>query len=148
MKVCAVFELNGEGGYGVYFPALPGCVSMGDSLEEARRMALEAVAGHLALILADGEAVPSTVGAKPARAPKGAVVEVLNIPDADIRAELPKMRRSLEQARLRKRGKCLRLNITLPEELVGRTDDYARKHHETRSGLIAKGLEGLLKKGA
>ena len=147
MKVCAVFEPNGKGGYGVYFPALPGCISMGDSLAEARKMALEAVTGHLALLLADDETVPSSVGTKPGRSPKDAVVEILEIPDAEIRAEVPKMQRSLEKARLKHRGKCLRLNITLPEGLVGRADRYAKRHRESRSGLIAKGLETLMKKG-
>lgn len=147
MKVCTVFEPNGDGGYGVYFPGLPGCISAGDSLAEARRMALEAATGHLALLLADGETVSPAVAAKPARAPKGAVVEILDVPDAEIRAEIPKMQRSLEQARLKHRGKCLRLNITLPEGLVGEADRYAKRHGESRSGLIAEALEALMKNG-
>ncbi len=121
---------------------------MGDSLAEARKMALEAVTDHLALLLADGDAVSPHLAAKPDRTPKGGVVETLEVPEVNVRARVPVMRRSLEQARRKKRVRCLRLNITLPEDLVGRADDYARKHHETRSGLIAQGLEKLLKKGA
>jgi predicted RNase H-like HicB family nuclease len=147
MKVCAVFESNGEGGYGVYFPGLPGCISAGDSLTEARRMALEAVTGHVALMMADGEHIPPAVAERPGRAPKGAVVEVLEVSDAEIRAEVPKMRRSLEKARLKRRGKCVRLNITLPEELVGRADRYAEEHGESRSGMIAHALEVVMEKG-
>jgi predicted RNase H-like HicB family nuclease len=36
-----------EGGYVVTCPALPGLVTEGDTLEEARHMAAEAIAGYL-----------------------------------------------------------------------------------------------------
>ena len=44
--------------YGVSFPDLPGCISAGDTLEEALTNAAEGLAGHLALIEADGEPLP------------------------------------------------------------------------------------------
>jgi len=36
-----------EGGYTVSVPALPGCVTEGDTIEEALAMAKEAIIGHL-----------------------------------------------------------------------------------------------------
>src|ERR1700739_4144596 len=45
--------------YGVSFPDVPGCISAGDTFEEAVANAAEALAGHLALIEADGESVPA-----------------------------------------------------------------------------------------
>jgi predicted RNase H-like HicB family nuclease len=45
--------------WGVTFPDLPGCVSAGDSFEAAVAAAGEALAGHVAAMLADGEDVPS-----------------------------------------------------------------------------------------
>ena len=44
--------------YGVSFPDLPGCISAGDTFEEAIVNAAEALAGHLALMRADGDAIP------------------------------------------------------------------------------------------
>ena len=44
MLLKVVFEPSDEGGYTVYVPALPGCISEGDTLEEARdniRQAIE-----------------------------------------------------------------------------------------------------------
>jgi len=35
MKLQAVLEPSDEGGYTVYVPVLPGCISEGDTLEEA-----------------------------------------------------------------------------------------------------------------
>jgi predicted RNase H-like HicB family nuclease len=45
--------------YGVSFPDVPGCISAGDTFEEAVSNAAEALAGHLALMRADGEPIPT-----------------------------------------------------------------------------------------
>jgi predicted RNase H-like HicB family nuclease len=45
--------------YGVSFPDVPGCISAGDTFEEAVANAGEALAGHLALMRADGDAIPA-----------------------------------------------------------------------------------------
>ncbi len=35
MKIKVVLELSDEGGYTVYVPSLPGCITEGETLEEA-----------------------------------------------------------------------------------------------------------------
>ena len=45
--------------FGVEFPDLPGCISAGSTLEEARMMAEEALAAHIAFLREDGDAVPA-----------------------------------------------------------------------------------------
>ena len=45
--------------YGVSFPDLHGCISAGDTFEEAVANASEALAGHLSLMKADGDAIPA-----------------------------------------------------------------------------------------
>ena len=45
--------------YGVSFPDVPGCISAGDTFEEAVANAALALAGHFALMKADGEAIPA-----------------------------------------------------------------------------------------
>jgi len=44
--------------YGVSFPDVPGCISAGDTFEEAVANAAEALAGHLALMKSDGGPLP------------------------------------------------------------------------------------------
>src|ERR1700722_12707976 len=44
--------------FGVSFPDFPGCVTAGKTLEEARRMAAEALALHVVGMIEDGEVVP------------------------------------------------------------------------------------------
>ena len=45
--------------YGVSFPDVPGCISACDTLEDAIENAAEALAGHLALMRADGDVIPA-----------------------------------------------------------------------------------------
>ena len=47
MRLQVVLEPSDEGGYTVYAPALPGCVSEGDTLDEALANIREAIALYL-----------------------------------------------------------------------------------------------------
>jgi antitoxin HicB len=47
------------GGYVVTCPALPGLVTEGDTLEEARVMAADAIRGYLEVLIEDGEQIPT-----------------------------------------------------------------------------------------
>ena len=53
-----VFEPDEAGGYGVYFPDLPGCVSAGHTLEEAQMQAMDALGLHLYGMEKDKEQIP------------------------------------------------------------------------------------------
>ncbi len=53
-----VFEPAEEGGYVVRVPALPGCVTQAETLEEAREMAADAIKLFLEDLRAEGEPVP------------------------------------------------------------------------------------------
>lgn len=54
----AVFEPAEEGGYVVTCPALPGLVTEGDTLEEAREMAADAIRCYLESLQMDGLPIP------------------------------------------------------------------------------------------
>lgn len=54
----AIFEPAEEGGYNVTFPALPGCVTQGDTLEEAREMAADALQLYLQVLRNEGRSIP------------------------------------------------------------------------------------------
>jgi antitoxin HicB len=55
-----VFNPEPEGGYTVTCPALPGLVTYGETLEEARRMACDAMDGLIEVMLEQGEAIPES----------------------------------------------------------------------------------------
>ena len=52
------FEPALEGGYIVTVPALPGLVTEGDTLDEAREMARDAIRAYLESLIKDGEPIP------------------------------------------------------------------------------------------
>jgi predicted RNase H-like HicB family nuclease len=61
-RYTVVFEPAEEGGYVVTVPALPGLVTEGDSLEEAREMAKDAIRGYLESLRKHGEEIPLEQG--------------------------------------------------------------------------------------
>ncbi len=54
-----IFTPAEEGGYVVTCPALPGLVTEGDTLEEAREMATDAIQGYLESLAIDGLPAPT-----------------------------------------------------------------------------------------
>jgi predicted RNase H-like HicB family nuclease len=55
-----VFDPDPEGGYVVTCPALPGLVTWGETLDDARAMARDAMAGYIETLVEDGESVPES----------------------------------------------------------------------------------------
>jgi antitoxin HicB len=55
-----VFNPEPEGGYTVTCPALPGLVTYGESLDEARAMARDAMEGLIEVMLESGETAPES----------------------------------------------------------------------------------------
>lgn len=59
LKYTVVFEPSEEGGYVVSVPALLGCMSQGDTFEEAVKMIKDAISGYIAVLREKGEEIPS-----------------------------------------------------------------------------------------
>ena len=59
MDYVVIFEKAEDGTYSVYVPDLPGCVSSGDTFEEAERMIREAIEAHIESLREQGESVPA-----------------------------------------------------------------------------------------
>lgn len=55
----AVFEPSTDESYSIYFPDLPGCISFGNNLAEAARMAAEAASLHVYSMERDHEEIPA-----------------------------------------------------------------------------------------
>jgi predicted RNase H-like HicB family nuclease len=53
-----VFERAAEGGYVVTVPTLPGCLSQGETFEEARENIRDAITGYLHVLREDGDEIP------------------------------------------------------------------------------------------
>lgn len=55
-----VFQKEPEGGFTVSVPMLPGCVTYGKNLEEARIMVTDAIKGYIASLKKHDEPIPSS----------------------------------------------------------------------------------------
>ena len=54
-----IFRPEPEGGFTVIVPSLPGCVSYGKNLKEAKKMAIDAIKGYIASLKKHKERVPT-----------------------------------------------------------------------------------------
>ena len=124
----AVIEAAADGGYGVFFPDLPGCTSGGDPLQEAARNAEEALQAHMELSAEHVATVPSPCDL----AAIAADPDVHEAARLLVRVEMP--------------GRAVRVNVTLPEGLLAEADDYARRTGLTRSGLLAEAVRERMRR--
>jgi predicted RNase H-like HicB family nuclease len=106
----AMFEPT-EGGFGISFPDLPGCVSFGTDLDDGVRQAREALSLHLEGMAEDGESLPDQSDYR----------EMVNNPEnpphvvwALITVEAP--------------DAADRVNVYLPRSLLERVDRYVAEH--------------------
>jgi predicted RNase H-like HicB family nuclease len=120
----ALIHKDSGSDFGVSFPDFPGCVSAGETLAEAAAMAREALEGHVALMIDEGEAVPEP----------SSMDAVMANPDN--RDGTPVMV-PLSSAVLQK-ARTVRVNITLPEDALREIDRYAEAHGYTRSGFLTQ----------
>ncbi|CVI14873.1 conserved hypothetical protein [Agrobacterium fabacearum CFBP 5771] len=112
---------DADSDYGVSFPDFPGVVTAGTDLDDARRMAEEALAFHVEGMIEDGDAIPepSSLDAIMADPENKDGVAIL----VTLKAESKK---------------SVRLNITLPEDVLKEIDAFAEAHGLTRSGFLAR----------
>ena len=119
MEYIAYLHKDRKSDFGVSFPDFPGCVTAGKTLDEARRMAGEALALHIRGMVEDGEAVPdpSTIDdvvEDPSM--QGAVAFLVGV--------------DLE--------KTVRVNITARESQIELIDRLARQAGMTRSAYMVQ----------
>ena len=60
IKFPVIIEPEEAGGYSVYCPTIPGCLSMGQTKEEALSNINEAIEGHIESLRKDGLSIPQT----------------------------------------------------------------------------------------
>jgi predicted transcriptional regulator/predicted RNase H-like HicB family nuclease len=115
----ALIHKDADSDFGVSFPDLPGCVTAGLDLDDARRMAEEALALHLAGMAEDEEPAPepsSLEAVMTERENRDAVAILVKGPPAT--------------------AKAIRVNMTIPEDELEQIDKFAAEHGYTRSGFL------------
>jgi len=125
MKYPIVIHKEKNSDYGVSIPDLPGCFSAGSTIEESIEMALEAAECHVEGLLLDNEPIPVPQLVEKHQENK----DYKNGTWAIIEVDLGKLS-----------VKSKRINVTIPERLLNVVDNYAKKHGESRSGLLAQAV--------
>jgi predicted RNase H-like HicB family nuclease len=124
MEYIAYLHKDNKSDYGVSFPDFPGCITAGRTLEEASRMAAEALTLHIQGMVEDGEIVPEpspidNVAADAARLRAIAFLVNVDSPDATVR-----------------------VNITARESQLAKIDAMAEAAGLTRSGFMVRAAIG------
>jgi predicted RNase H-like HicB family nuclease len=118
----AVIDRDPDSDFGVVFPDFPGCVSAGSTLDEAMLGAHEALAGHVALMVADGDELPAPTPLETVAGQRdGTTVAITLVP-----VTLP--------------GKAQRVNITMDEGLLEEIDAIA----DNRSRFLSEAARAEL----
>ena len=117
--------------FGVSFPDFPGVATAGTTLDDARAMAEEALAFHIEGLVEDGEAIPEA----------SSLEEVMSDPDnrsgvailVAVKTEAPKI---------------IRVNVTLPSDILEQIDRYAETHGLSRSGFLTQAAKKAMLEAA
>jgi predicted RNase H-like HicB family nuclease len=112
----AVADNDPDSDCGATFPDFPGCVSAGKTLDEAVLGAHEALAGHVALMVVDGDELPGPTPLEAVAAQRDASTVAITL----VPVTLP--------------GKAQRVNITMDEALLDEIDQIA----DNRSRFLAE----------
>jgi predicted RNase H-like HicB family nuclease len=118
---------DADSDFGVSFPDFPGVITAGTTLDDARAMAEEALTLHIEGLAEDGEAIPEP----------SALEAIMSDPEnrtgvailVSVKTEQPK---------------AIRVNVTLPGDVLHQIDKYAEAHGFTRSGLLTQAAKKLM----
>lgn len=122
-----VCKEEGKNGFGVVFPDFPGCTSMADTMEELVEMAHEVLQFHIEGMEEDEEKIPE---------PSDYETAVKKSDDAwmfipvTVEVQSPKK---------------IKINISLPEDILSKIDNQAKNLNISRSALIAQSLQKTIR---
>jgi len=109
--------------YGAIFPDFPGCFTAADELKDLPAAAQEAAEAHFG---ADSDPIPAPSSPEAWAKNKDYRGGFWLLVDIDLN---------------KVRSRAVRVNISLPESLVGRIDEAARRRGQSRSAFLAMAAE-------
>ncbi|WP_376705471.1 type II toxin-antitoxin system HicB family antitoxin [Mesorhizobium sp. ISC25] len=113
--------------FGVSFPDFAGLVTAGVSLDDARAMAEEALAFHVEGLAEDGEAIPEPSSLEEVMSDEDNLSGVAIL--VPLKAEA---------------AKVVRVNVTIPEDVLDQIDQYAERHGYSRSGFLTAAAKKVM----
>jgi predicted RNase H-like HicB family nuclease len=124
----AVVHKDPKSDFGVSFPDFPGCITAGSSIDEAKDMAHDALSLHMKGLLEDGENIPA-----PSK-----LEDVMDDPDYSDAIEILIV--TISEAKPR----VVRVNITVPEDMLRKIDTVAKKRGMSRSSFLVHAAQNAI----
>ena len=124
----AVVHKDSSSEYGVSFPDFPGCITAGKSIDEVKNLSIEALSGHIKTMKEFGEKIPNPSKLDDIVADPDYLdaVAFLVVPVPDIKT------------------KTVRVNITLPEDILHKIDVTAKKRGMSRSSFLSHAAQNSM----
>ena len=124
----AVVHKDSSSEYGVSFPDFPGCITGGKSIDSVKDLSNEALSGHIQTMREFGEKIPNPTKLDDIIADQdyldAIVFFVVSAPDV--------------------KSKTVRVNITLPEDILHQIDVTAKKRGMSRSSFLTHAAQNVI----
>jgi predicted RNase H-like HicB family nuclease len=121
----AIIKKEKSSDYAVIFPDFPSVITAGKTLDEAQKMAEEALQFHIDGMIEDKEEIPNPSSFDSVKAKYKKSEIFLVIP-----AKTP--------------SKATRINITVDEKFLRRLDKYLESHDESRSSFFVSAAKSAM----
>ena len=125
----AVVHKDPDSDFGVSFPDFPGCITAGSTIDEAKDMAHDALTLHINGMLEDGEKIPAPSKLEDIMADPeySNVIAILIVAVSDAKP------------------RSVRVNITVPEDMLHQIDAIAKKRGMSRSSFLVHVAQNAIK---
>jgi predicted RNase H-like HicB family nuclease len=124
----AVVHKDRKSDFGVSFPDFPGCITAGKTIDEAKDMAHDALSLHIKGMIEDGENIPA-----PSK-----LEDIMDDPAYSDSAAI------LVVSVTKTKPRSVRVNITLPEDMLRKIDKAAQKKGMSRSSYLVRAAQNAI----
>ncbi len=124
----AVVHKDSSSDYGVSFPDFPGCITGGKSIDTVKDLSSEALSGHIQTMREFGEKIPNPTKLDDI------------VADQDYSDAIAFFVVSAPEVK----SKTVRVNITLPENILHQIDVTARKRGMSRSSFLTHAAQNVM----
>ena len=124
----AVVHKDPKSDFGVSFPDFPGCITAGSSIDEAKDMAHDALSLHIKGMMEDGDNIPA-----PSK-----LEDIMD--DSDYSDAAAILIVSISETKPR----SVRVNITVPEDMLRKIDTVAKKRGMSRSSFLVHAAQSAI----
>lgn len=127
----AVVHKEPKSDFGVSFPDFPGCITAGKTIDEAKDMAQDALSLHIKGMLDDGEKITAPTKLE----------DIMADPDYSDAVAILVVTISEPKQR------SVRVNITIPEDMLHKIDAIAKKQGMSRSSFLVHAAQNAMRSG-